>query len=661
MGAAHENDAVRKPRRDHRYLVWIVVVAVVVAGLWAAQGVMRRRPHSVNGAERLNLFLITLDTTRADYLGCFGRESADTPNIDKLARDGVLFTRCSSCAGITLPSHASIMTGLYPFVHGARRNGTTRLAETAQTLAETLGEAGYQTGAAVASFVLNKQFGVGQGFDVYHDVVANGSDNPFKAERRGDDIREDVLEQLRGVADRPFFLWAHFYDPHHPYESAYSADTDSREAYQDEIEYVDKQIGLLIAQLESMGVVDRTLIVVVADHGEGLGDHRELRHGNFVYETVLHVPLIFNCPSRVPAGRSIAAQVRTIDIAPTVLELLGLPAWDDVQGMSLYPLITDEEQDLGLTAYADTFENQIELKLSHLRSLAADGYKYIHAPRPELYALSSDPGENHNLADERPELVASLRQRLRQVIAEAPPPVAEDPQVSAVTLGAADRARLESLGYLGSQSAEDSRSELERFEPEGRNPRDFVDYIHKRSQASWYMGLRAFDKAEVLYRELIEVFPEVAKLRSDLADALQEQGRVEDALVIIEQAVELAPSDYYVRRSYGRILTGARMLEPAVDQYTIALDLLPTDTGTMQEIAVALAALGRYDEAQKHLDRGLELAPRDASLHLAVGLMRLAQNRLDEAEASFNRALELDPTFPQPRAALQLVDQARRP
>ncbi len=637
--------------------VWLGVVLLVVAAAWA---VARLVPQS-GGArpEALNVLMITLDTTRADYLGCFGRKYARTPNIDRIAREGVLFTQCTTCSGMTLPSHASIMTGVYPFVHGARRNGTTRLSNANVTLAETLKANGASTAATVASFVLNRQFGTDQGFDTYHDVIISGAKDAQKAERKGDDIADDALDLLRNVAGQHFFLWVHFYDPHDPYESPVVAERDSPVAYAHEISFMDGQVGRLLDALGELELEQKTLVVVVADHGEGLGDHGELHHGNFLYDSVLHVALMFRLPGVIPAGLEIPEQVRTIDITPTILEALGIAAGDEMQGVSLFPLIAGEERNLGLLAYAETFENQVKLNLSQLRSVVYGGYKYIHAPTPELYDLGNDPGELRNLAAKQPQRAAEMRERLRHVLAEAPPPVAADARDAAVELSPVDVARLESLGYIGGSRQEDAGSELDHFEPEGGDPKDHITHINMRTVALTCAARGDFGEAERIYRDLIKVFPDVAQLRAALAQVLHKQGKLADALAVIDDACDIAPANYLVRRTYGQLLFTAERFQDAVDQFAITLDIVPDDTGTLPEISIALVELGRFDAAESYIQRGLELAPNDTRMRQVLGVLRLKQERLDEAEAAFHAALELDPQFAPAQAGLRYVAQAR--
>lgn len=349
---------------------------------------------------------------------------------------------------------------------------------------------------------------------------------------------------------------------------------------------MDTQIGHLLREVDRLGLKRNTVVVVVADHGEGLGQHEEASHIFFLYETTQHTPLIFRAPGTIPAGRRLTAQVRTVDIAPTILELLGLPAWDHAQGISLVPLLEDERQDLGLAAYGETLEPNALFGLSPLRSLSAGEWKYILAPKPELYNLAADPGERRNLITDEPGKAAEMRARLRALIAHAPtPPEAGDVSVE---LDATDIARLRSLGYTasGKPAAKPGSTELDRFEPEGGNPKDYHRYFRMRSEMMGAVLEEDFTRAERLAWQLIEALPDVPHLHVDMANVLLPQGRVDEAIEALDRAVSLAPDD-------GRPLAESMPNLPLVQLNT----------------ARALREAGRLDEAADHFRRPSRSTP----------------------------------------------------
>ncbi len=643
------------PRRK-RTVLWIALVVVLGAGSWGVQRYISPTvpPITPLGAgDGLNILLVTVDTTRADYLGCYGRAGGRTPNIDRLAREGAMFTRCTTCSPFTLPSHSSILTSLYPYVHGARRNGTDRLTESNLTLPEALKLEGYAAQATVASFVLNRKFGTAQGFDVYHDVIVKGTDDELHAEYKADRICDNALVMLRSLAGKKFFLWTHFYDPHFPYESPRVQQNESSEAYEDEIAFMDGYIGRLLDELARLGLESRTLVVLVADHGEGLGEHQEKLHGLFLYESSLNVPLIVRLPGTIRAGQEIDVPVRTIDIAPTVLEMVGAPAWDHAQGVSLADLLTGNEHDLALTAYAESFNGHDLFGMSPLRSLSVGDWKYILAPKPELYLLDDGSEETRNRLADQPDLGAEIRERLRTLIAEAPPPPEDEGEVM---LEASEIAKLEALGYVTSTSATMDSTELSRFEPKGGNPKDFALQFEQKARGSGAMRDGEYDKAEQYFRELIAVLPEVSSLQVDLAKSLYKQERLTEADAAFQLAVTKAPDDPQVRKVYGNfLLYGSQDFDGALKQLTVALRQLPNDIDSLHDASVALTTLGRFGESDSHLQRALRLEPGIPRLWQAMGVLRMKQGKVSDAVECFRKTLELDPECREARAALQWI------
>ena len=624
---------------------WLIVLVVVIAVVGGGSVAFQHARSLARGTRPQSVLLITMDTTRADYLGCFGRTTAQTPNIDRLAREGTVFTRCTASAPLTLPSHASILTGVYPYVHGARENGTGRLAGSNETLAETLKAAGFATQATIASFVLNRQFGIAQGFDVYHEVARPASGSALSAERRGDEVCDDALAMLHSLAGQRFFLWVHFYDPHFPYVSERVKDESSPLAYADEIAFMDTQIGRLLSALRELRLEQDTLVVAVTDHGEGLNDHEEWEHGYFLYETTLHTPLIFRCPGVIPAGKTVSAQVRTIDIAPTVLDLLRLPAWEQAQGISLAGLVTGQKPDPNLAAYGETFLTQAEYGMSQLRSLTAGGWKFVWAPKPELYRLPSDPGEARNLVAEEPQHAADMLAQLRQLIADAPPPPAKEDSTAILT--ADDRNRLESLGYVAGPSSQDEGlTELDRFEPRGGNPRDYARSFKLISrELPQLRQQREYKRAEQLLRQLMESMPDAAHLPAHLAEVLDAQGRTDEAAQMFEHAVTLAPNDYLVRMKYGTFLRRSNRPADALAQFAVVVENWPHATEPISQVALVLGALGDFDAAEEKLQYALQLEPKNVRLLRALGVVYEDAGKLTDAIRYLNEALALDPTF----------------
>jgi arylsulfatase A-like enzyme len=444
---------------------------------WTAAAQLGALPAGVE-RDDLNLLLITLDTTRADRLGAYGYH-VQTPSLDRLAEEGVLFEQAVSPVPFTLPAHGSLFTGRFPPSHGVRGNGGVFDAGHT-TLAEVLEAAGFRTAAFVGSYVLDSVWGLDQGFDLYSD----GFDAPEftwlprgQLQRPADRVADAALRWIHEAQSSRFFAWLHFYDPHAPYrppEPYRTVHADS--PYDGEIAFVDAQIGRVLRFLEERRLLDRTIVVAIGDHGESLGDHGEQTHGFFVYESVIHVPFIVRAPFSRIRGTRVSAVTRTVDVMPTVLDLLGLRPQPHVEGTSLAPLMSGVARDPGLHAYAETLFPRQRFGWSDLRSIRSGRFKLIAAPRMELYDLSTDPREETNLYDTHRRLGERLAARLHLLERRFGP---ARPEASAAPLSPVEAARLATLGYVAGRrlagAASGGRQRL-------ADPKDKIDEYNATSQ-----------------------------------------------------------------------------------------------------------------------------------------------------------------------------------
>jgi arylsulfatase A-like enzyme len=411
------------------------IAPLVVSSEGPASDHLPAQPGALRGQ---NLVVITLDTTRPDRLGCYGNHEIDTPNLDRLCERGVVFSRAVATAPSTLPSHASIFTGLYPRHHGARANALYHLGNEQQTLAEVLSENGYETAAFVSAFVLDSKFGLAQGFDHYDDdVLASNTPMGF-ANRRGDVTTERAIQWLEKPRSRPFFMWVHYFDAHAPYDPPAPFAGRYAQPYDDEIAFVDQQVGRLLTALEASG--DReTLIVVAADHGEGMGEHGEWSHALLVQESTLRIPLILYSRTGLPAGLNVAARVSQVDMMPTMLSLLGIGLPSDLDGVDLTVSPNPDRPVL-----AETIEGRAYYGWARLTALYRGPLKYVEGPNPELYDLGSEPLERTNVIGARAEDAAAMRRELRVLEGVA----ANELTVTADRLESDDVERLAALGYV---------------------------------------------------------------------------------------------------------------------------------------------------------------------------------------------------------------------
>ncbi len=425
----------------------LVPVAAALAVFLAAVLLWQRPEPPVK-----SLLLITLDTMRADRLGCYNDPLARTPAIDALARQGILFENCYTPVPLTLPAHCSLLTGRWPLSHGVRNNGSYKLPGAALTLAEKLSFAGYDTGALVASYVLKGKFGLDQGFDLYDDRLGTQEKSgTINAEITADRVYDKFKRWLERKHDKPFFLWVHFFDPHMPYDppAAYRQAANG-DAYRGEVAYMDHYVGRLLADLRTHGLWKNTLVVVAGDHGEAFGEHGEKGHGIFCYEQSMKVPLIIAGPALAKKPARIIPRARLVDVMPTILELLGTGAAETCQGESLAKLMAGAPEKTLRPVYLESMYGWEMNNWARLTGLISGPYKYISLPQAELYDLHADPGETANIFFKKNLLARRLDRELAAFVKDHLPEQGQDARSSLQT---DEKRKLAALGYISSFAA----------------------------------------------------------------------------------------------------------------------------------------------------------------------------------------------------------------
>jgi len=595
-----------------------------------------------------SVLLITVDTLRADHLGAYGYKDISTPIIDGLAARGVLFENAVTPAIETLPSHASILTGTWPPTHGIRGNGDYRLSPEAATLAEALRQRGLRTGAVVGAFVLDSMFGLDQGFDEYDDALPSRSMNQaFFAERSARSVTEAALGFLRRARGARFFLWAHYFDPHHPYNAPESlARQYAKRPYDSEIAYVDAEIGRLLSGLDEMGSAGRTLVVMVADHGEGLGDHGEDSHGVFPYEEESRVPLILSFPPHLPAGLRVSEVVRTVDIMPTILDLLGIDpgeAAPTVQGESLWPLISgDEGGGPGRPGYTEAMAPLLLYGWSPIFAMRDRQYKYVEAPRPELYDLAVDPRERQNLAVSRADVAAAYRARLEALRRDVERTGAGAERISP---DPETEAKLRSLGYASGGPAGSGGSGGSSGRPPGGLPdaKDRIEMLSRINRVYIAFGAGQYPAAIQEAQAILRENPDNASVRFYMAGALSGMGRYPEAIQEFEMLLKRSPKDTVALSNIGWCLMNMERFDEATATFHKVLEIFPEHVHAMASLANISFVKGDYPEAVRRYKEVLIREPNHIpSITTLAGIFE-ASGRLDEAAVIYAHGAEVDP------------------
>jgi choline-sulfatase len=602
---------------------FIIIVSLIVVAACSRTAA----PPAGSASSARNVLVITIDTLRADRVGAYGYSAARTPTLDAVARAGVRFDAAYATAPITLTSHASLMSGRYPPGHRARHNGM-RVDPATPTIAATLAQQGFATAAFIAAFPLDRRFGLNKGFQTYSDRMPRGDDGRPANERPGRAVVDEAIDWLGSHRQQRFFVWVHLFEPHAPYGNPRIRDDARRPAlvrYDEEIAEADRQAGRLI---EALGDArQNTLIVAAADHGEAFGEHGEISHSVFTYDTTLRVPLLLTGPG-IPAGRTVTETVSLIDVAPTIAARTGITHFD-ADGVDLSPALTGGSLP-ARTLYAESFAPLLDFGWSPLRSLRDARWKYIAAPKPELYDLRSDPGESRNLVSSEPARAADFARRTDAIsIATLPS--------DATAVDREARARLQALGYAGGRpDAAASRAD----------PKDRRELAARFAEvASGELQGPALERA---LRQILAEDPNNPQAHVRLGYVLAAEGKCPEASREFTAAIaEHLPSvDAHLglagcalaqghRAEAERALRGAESVEP--DNPVVAADL-----------GMAISDAGRPAEGLPYLQRALTLDPdlHQARFSLAVTYARMGRPA-DAAREAADLLRRLPPSAPQ--------------
>lgn len=598
-----------------------------------AVGHLPIEPGALSGC---NVLLVTLDTTRADRIGIYGNHVVSTPTLDRLGREGVVFSDVMAVAPVTLPSHSSILTGLYPYHHGARANNLFSLDAAHTTIAEVLRDAGYRTAAFVSAFVIAGRFGTSQGFEYFDDALEEEQKDLWLevAERRGDETADRAINWLQGHAHEKFFAWVHFYDPHFPYRAPDEYQSDRRLPYDAEISFMDAQLNRLVAALDELKIADKTLLVVVGDHGEGLNHHDEWAHGMLVYDTVMRVPMIMKCGDRLGGGIHVTQPASQVDVMPTVLSLLGVHPPAAVDGRDL-----TSASDPNHAIYFETLEGLAEHGCAAFLGVRSGPHKYIYGLKPELYDVGADPFEESNLASSKKDVMERLHERLRSFFGDDLEK-ATTPDVTE-SLTAEEMAKLASLGYtVGSETIAPAS--------ERTDPRETLEVLRLVTPAVTKGTEEGLPELE----RIAEKYPDSYLVHLYRGQGYQRAGQYDRAEAAYERATEIreGPPQPWLGLAQVKALQGD--FKSACELYDFVLTRMPNIPGVLAEYSQVLARQGRLSDAADKLAMAFELNPTDELYPDRLLRLMTRANRRADAIALFQKKLAENPALAMVRTIL---------
>lgn len=610
-------------------------------------------------AEPSNILLITLDTTRADHLGCYGNTKAITPTLDRLASEGALFQNAFTPAPITLPAHTSILTGLYPFRTGVRDNGVSSVPNSTETLAEMLQSNHYHTFGFVSASVLDRFFGLNQGFDLYEDNISlNAKGTGNEGQRTASEVNRSLFQNKIAA---PYFLWVHYYDAHFPYQPpAPYSEKFASSPYDGEIAYVDSQIQALLDHLKSQKLLENTIVIITADHGEGLGDHQERTHGVFLYDSTLHVPLIVWYLGKIQPGRKIGGMVSLVDITPTILEYAGLKVPEGLDGISLKTAIDKGASDRA-DVYAETLLTRNVYGWSPIFSIRNPEWAFVVAPQKELYNLSSDSGQVKNVIADQKSVAEDLEKKLHQLPYENAP-------ANRVDIPEDLKARLESLGYISPSNSVESSSGLDPKEGivfanqldrsaelasagkvdeaiqtlKGAIDKKTDGFAARYSLALFYSQKGDYQQAENEYQQALE-FSRNPVLYLGLAVAQSHEGKLDSARENFKKALTINPRlrEAYVK--WGELEVSDHRGDVFLDIVDAAISQQVYEPAMLLSGGRLRASRGQFQNSVDYYKKGLEVDEQSEQLHVELSKAYHSLEQIDLCLEQLKRALEINP------------------
>ncbi len=630
---------------------FIVLLSLIWSVLFFFSSLSYLYPSREKKEDRLNVLLITIDTLRADRLSCYGSEHLKTPNIDSLAKKGILFSRAFANTSTTLPSHTNILLGTTPLYHGVHDNLNFIVSEDYLTLAEHLKSHGYSTGAFVGAYSLDSRFGLSQGFDAYDDNYDRSHSKSFPAlERKGEVVVDNALNRIKFLKE-PWFLWIHLWDPHVPYDPPEPFKTQyKKNLYDGEVAYVDFVLGRLFDYLNEKNLFEKTLLIFTGDHGESLGQHEELTHAFFAYNTTIWIPLIFCIPG-INQGL-IDQNVCHLDIFPTVCDFIGIDKPSFLQGSSLYPVLKGKELPIRLI-YFESLYPYYSRGWAPLWGFIDEGEKFIESPIPELYDLEKDFDESNNLSEDK--RLDGYRKKLAQLMEALSNPKNEQ---SRKTIDREALERLRSLGYISSSWG----PKKESYGPED-DVKVLIPYHNRTFEAMVLYEKGKTKEGKELLEKVISEKKDMDMAYQRLAGIYKNEGNIKKGLEVLNLGLENNPTSYYIYSHYIRFLISARMYDEVISTFNEkSFPEIGVDPEIWNNLGAAYLNKDKFDKAIEAIEKALALDSKYAAAfyYLGEAYFFLAgrnkdRNFLKKSLDSFKKAIEIDLNYPAPYYGLGQV------
>lgn len=626
--------------------ILIVIAALLCIG-WLYFGPDARPSKKIR-----NVLLISLDATRADVFGCYGFKHNTTPNIDALAREGILFERAYAPLSLTLPSHITMLTGTIPPYHGVHDNRGYKLNDSNVTLAEILKDNGFVTGAIVGSIILDSKYGMDQGFDSYDDNFQNERSPIFIPERQAEETRHIACQWLDEHQKENMFLFLHFYDPHRsydapePYKNMFLSTPPPPEGsidhlqgtYAGEVAYTDNCIKGIIDKLKQLGLYDSTLIIVTSDHGEMFYQHKEVTHGYYIYEGNVRIPLVFKVPG-VSTPRRIKKTIGLVDITPTVCSLLDIKGQYEFQGEDISPyLLQDDPDDLKRHIYLESM-TPTRYKANSLLGIVNDKYKYIQTTRPELYDMVNDYPESINLVETYDKISHLLKGRLGNILDDTL--ASKGKKDSKMELDAETLRQLEALGYVGGTVEEDFS-----FDTTKKDPKDLIDYHVINTRIRQILVKEDYDQAREMCQEMISMQPDVHEPYFHLAAIANILEDYPESIKQLMKALEIDPKNTEIRNFLATVYQNQDDPEQAIVQLNRSLEIDPEQFGAYGHLGQVYYQLKNYEQALFYVEKSLSINSEQPIMLNQLAALYTRQKKPDKAIECFNKSLQIRPKQP---------------